>query len=113
MEAKHAAELASFGYKPEGSSEKGNIDTLVKAIAGVSVSSNADSAKPGKAAQRRAKKAKEEAAREQRIQEEQTNLVSDRMVEDEKLGRRLEPLGLTIHAKDSICQTAVSFKINQ
>lgn len=97
LEVKHAAELASFGYKPAGSSEKGNLDTLVKAIAGVSVSSNADSAKPGKAAKRREKKAKEEAAREQRIQEEQTNLVSDRMLEDEKLGRRLEPLGLTIH----------------
>ncbi|CAM0949206.1 unnamed protein product [Alopecurus aequalis] len=97
LEAKHAAELASFGYKPEGSSEKGNLDTLVKAIAGVSVSSNADSAKPGKAARRREKKAKEEAAREQRIEEEQTNLVSDRMVEDEKLEKRLEPLGLTIH----------------
>jgi OTU domain-containing protein 6 len=98
LEAKHAAELASFGYKPEGSSEKGNLETLVKAIAGVSVSSNADSAKqPGKAARRREKKAKEEAAREQRIQEEQTNLVSDRMVEDEKLEKRLEPLGLTVH----------------
>lgn len=98
LEAKHAAELASFGYKAEGSSQKGNLDTLVKAIAGVSVSSNADSAKqPGKAARRREKKAKEEAAREQRIQEEQTNLVSDRMVEDEKLEKRLEPLGLTIH----------------
>lgn len=98
LEAKHAAELASFGYKPAESSEKGNLDTLVKAIAGVSVSSNADSAKqPGKAAKRREKKAKEEAAREQRIQEEQTNLVSDRMVEDEKLEKRLEPLGLTIH----------------
>ncbi|VAI27830.1 unnamed protein product [Triticum turgidum subsp. durum] len=97
LEAKHAAELASFGYKPAESSEKGNLDTLVKAIAGVSVASNADSAKPGKAAKRREKKAKEEAAREQRIQEEQTNLVSDRMLEDEKLGRRLEPLGLTIH----------------
>jgi OTU domain-containing protein 6 len=98
LEAKHAAELASFGYKPEGSSEKGNLETLVKAIAGVSISSNADSTKqPGKAARRREKKAKEEAAREQRIQEEQTNLVSDRMVEDEKLEKRLEPLGLTIH----------------
>uniref|UniRef100_A0A0A9D4H0 OTU domain-containing protein n=1 Tax=Arundo donax TaxID=35708 RepID=A0A0A9D4H0_ARUDO len=94
LEAKHAAELASFGYK--GSSEKGNIDTLVKAIAGVSVSSNSDSAKPSKGARRREKKAKEEAAREQRIQEEQSNLVSDRMIEDEELEKKLEPLGLTI-----------------
>ncbi|XP_062214256.1 OVARIAN TUMOR DOMAIN-containing deubiquitinating enzyme 5-like [Phragmites australis] len=96
LEAKHAAELASFGYKPSGSSEKGNIDNLVKAIAGVSMSSNSDSAKPSKGARRREKKAKEEAAREQRIQEEQSNLVSDRMIEDEKLERKLEPLRLTI-----------------
>ncbi|WVZ60956.1 hypothetical protein U9M48_010903 [Paspalum notatum var. saurae] len=96
LEARHAAELASFGYKPTGRSEKGNLDNLVKAIAGVSVSSNPDSAKPSKGARRREKKAKEEAAREQRIQEEQSNLVSDRMIETEKLERKLEPLGLTI-----------------
>ncbi|KAL6843926.1 hypothetical protein ACP4OV_026497 [Aristida adscensionis] len=97
LEAKHAAELASFGYKSGSSSEKGNLDNLVKAIAGVSVSSNTDSAKPSKGAKRREKKAKEEAAREQRIQEEQNNLVSDRMIENEKLEKKLEPLGLTIH----------------
>lgn len=96
LEAKHAAELASFGYKPTGTSEKGNLDTLVKAIAGVSVSSNAESMKPGKAARRREKKAKEEAARDQRIEEEQANLVTDRMLEDEKLEKKLKPLGLTI-----------------
>ncbi|TVU44488.1 hypothetical protein EJB05_03931 [Eragrostis curvula] len=96
LEARHAAELASFGYKPSGSSDKGNLDNLVKAIAGVSVSSSSESAKPSKGARRREKKAKEEAAREQRIQEEQSNLVSDRMMEDEKLEKKLEPLGLTI-----------------
>ncbi|KAF8779011.1 hypothetical protein HU200_003117 [Digitaria exilis] len=96
LEARHAAELASFGYKPSGSSEKGNLDNLVKAIAGVSVSSNSESAKLSKGAKRREKKAKEEAAREQRIQEEQSNLVSDRMLENEKLEKKLEPLGLTI-----------------
>lgn len=96
LEANHAAELASFGYKPSGSSDKGNLDNLVKAIAGVSVYSNSDSAKPSKGARRREKKAKEEAAREQRIQEEQSNLVSDRVLENEKLERKLEPLGLTI-----------------
>ena len=68
----------------------------MKAIAGVSVSSNSDSTKPSKGARRREKKAKEEAAREQRIQEEQSNLVSDRVLENEKLERKLEPLGLTI-----------------
>ncbi|XP_006652836.1 OVARIAN TUMOR DOMAIN-containing deubiquitinating enzyme 5 [Oryza brachyantha] len=96
LEVKHAAELATFGYNSAGSSEKGNMDTLVKAIAGVSVTSNADSAKPSKGARRREKKAKEEAAREQRIQEEQNNLVSDRMIENENLEKKLEPLGLTI-----------------
>uniref|UniRef100_A0A0D9W9K9 OTU domain-containing protein n=1 Tax=Leersia perrieri TaxID=77586 RepID=A0A0D9W9K9_9ORYZ len=96
LEAKHAAELATFGYKSSGNSEKGNMDTLVKAIAGVSVTSTADSAKPSKGARRREKKAKEEAAREQRIQEEQNNLVSDRMIENEKLEKKLEPLGLSI-----------------
>jgi OTU domain-containing protein 6 len=87
-------ELASFGYKPSGSSDKANLDNLVKAIAGVSVS-NSESAKPSKGARRREKKAKEEAAREQQIQEEQSNLVSDHMI-DEKLKKKLEPLGLTI-----------------
>ncbi|KAG8066306.1 hypothetical protein GUJ93_ZPchr0004g39293 [Zizania palustris] len=96
LEAKHAKELATFGYKSSGSSEKGNMDTLVKAIAGVSVTSNVDSTKSSKSARRREKKAKEEAAREQRIQEEQNNLVSDRMIENEKLEKKLEPLGLTI-----------------
>jgi OTU domain-containing protein 6 len=67
----------------------------VKAIAGVSVS-NFESTKPSKGARRREKKAKEEAAREQRIQEEQSNLVSDRMIEDEKLKKKVEALGLTI-----------------
>jgi OTU domain-containing protein 6 len=67
----------------------------VKAVAGVSVS-NSESTKPSKGARHREKKAKEEAAREQRIQEEQSNLVSDRMIEDEKLKKKLEPLGLTI-----------------
>ncbi|XP_062212767.1 OVARIAN TUMOR DOMAIN-containing deubiquitinating enzyme 5-like [Phragmites australis] len=96
LEAKHAAELSSFGYKPSASSEKGNLDNLVKAIAGVSLSNSSDPAKPSKGARRREKKAKEEAAREQRIQEEQSNLVSDRMLENVKLEKKLEPLGLTI-----------------
>ncbi|OEL33404.1 OTU domain-containing protein 6B [Dichanthelium oligosanthes] len=96
LEAKHAVELASFGYKPSGNSEKGNLDNLVKAIAGVNMSSNSESAKPSKGVRRREKKAKEEAAREQRIQEEQSNLVSNRMLENEKLESKLEPLGLTI-----------------
>lgn len=60
------------------------------------MSSSSESAKPSKGARRREKKAKEEAAREQRIQEEQSNLVSDRLLENEKLERKLEPLGLTI-----------------
>lgn len=43
----HAAELASSGsgFKPSGISERGKFGDLVKAIAGVTVPSNSDSAK--------------------------------------------------------------------
>ncbi|GKV40762.1 hypothetical protein SLEP1_g48365 [Rubroshorea leprosula] len=52
---------------------------------------------PARSAKRRAKRAQQEAAREQRIQEEQNNIVSERMIEDEKLVKKLEPFGLTIN----------------
>lgn len=99
LKEKHAEELASLGYsttKTEGN-EKGNLDTLVKAIAGVSVTANqADNFKPSKSVKRREKRAQEEAAREQRIKEEQSNAISDKRIENEKLEKKLEPLGLTI-----------------
>ncbi|XP_004290542.1 PREDICTED: OTU domain-containing protein 6B-like isoform 2 [Fragaria vesca subsp. vesca] len=98
LKEKQAEELALLGYSSSNNGgEKSNLDTLVKAIAGVSVSSQPESAKPSKSSKRKVKRAQEDAAREQRIQEEQSNLVSDRMVEDEKLEEKLEPLGLTIN----------------
>ncbi|KAH0681590.1 hypothetical protein KY284_022675 [Solanum tuberosum] len=97
----HAGELASLGYSGDSNNdngkEKGNLDTLVKAIAGVSVSSQTDHSKPSKSVKRREKRAQQEAAREQRIQEEQSNIISDRVIENEKLERKLEPLGLTVN----------------
>lgn len=97
LKEKHAEELASLGYSTSDGKEKSNIDNLVKAIAGVSVTNQHDHSKPSKSAKRREKRAQQEAAREQRIQEEQSNIVSDRVVEDEKLEKRLEPLGLTVN----------------
>ncbi|KAB1228170.1 OTU domain-containing protein 6B [Morella rubra] len=85
LKEKHAEELASLGY------------SRMKAIAGVSVTSQPDQSKPSKSAKRRGKKAQQEAAREQRIQEEQSNIISDRMIEDEELERKLETLGLTVN----------------
>ncbi|KAK2994571.1 hypothetical protein RJ640_012738 [Escallonia rubra] len=97
LKEKQAEELASLGYSNSNGKEKANIDTLVKAIAGVSVTSQADHSKPSKSVKRREKRAQQEAAREQRIQEEQSNIISDRMIEDEKLENKLEPLGLAVH----------------
>lgn len=99
LKERHAEELASLGYTSSSNNneeKKGDLDTLVKAIAGVSVSGQPDHSKPSKSVKRREKRAQEEAAREQRIQEEQDNLVSDRMIEKEKLEKKLEPLGLKI-----------------
>ncbi|XP_022758070.1 OTU domain-containing protein 6B-like [Durio zibethinus] len=97
LKEKHAKELASLGYSDSNGNDKSNIDNLVKAIAGVSVAPLQDHPKPSKGARRREKRAQQEAAREQRIQEEQSTIVSDRMIEDEKLERKFEPLGLVIN----------------
>lgn len=97
LKERHAEELASAGYGGSNRKEKGDLDSLVKAIAGVSVTNRADKSKPSKSVQRREKRAQQEAAREQRIQEEQSNIVSERATENEKLQRKLEPLGLTIN----------------
>ncbi|KMS98633.1 hypothetical protein BVRB_3g070310 [Beta vulgaris subsp. vulgaris] len=101
LKEKHAQELSSLGYisssKVDGN-DRGNLDTLVKAIAGVSVASAANNNhKPSKSVKRREKRAQEEAAREQRIKEEQSSIVSDRTVENELLEKKLGPLGLTIY----------------
>ncbi|RVX20915.1 OTU domain-containing protein 6B [Vitis vinifera] len=97
LKEKQAAELASIGYSSGSGKEKSNLDNLVKAIAGVSVTSQAEHSRPSKSAKRREKRAQQEAAREQRIQEEQSNIVSDRMIENEILEKKLEPLGLTVN----------------
>ncbi|KAI3715029.1 hypothetical protein L6452_21994 [Arctium lappa] len=100
LKEKHVAELASVGYASSTTSGEGkenNIEILAKAIAGVSVTNQAEHSKPSKSAKRKEKRAQQEAAREQRIQEEQSNIVSDRMVENEKLQKKLEPLGLLVH----------------
>ncbi|XP_057964804.1 OVARIAN TUMOR DOMAIN-containing deubiquitinating enzyme 5 [Malania oleifera] len=93
----HAEELASLGYCSSNGKEKTDLDNLVKAIAGVSVATHADHSKPSKSVKRRGKRAQQEAEREQRIQEEQSSIVSDRIIENEKLERKLEPLGLTVN----------------
>ncbi|OMO63742.1 Ovarian tumor, otubain [Corchorus capsularis] len=97
LKEKHAEELASLGYSNSNEKDKSNMDNLVKAIAGVSVTTHQDHSKPSKGARRREKRAQQEAAREQRIQDEQSNIVSDRQIEDERLEKKLEPLGFTIN----------------
>ncbi|KAL5730276.1 ubiquitinyl hydrolase 1 [Ranunculus cassubicifolius] len=99
LKEKHAKELASLGYTASTGKEKKDldIDIIVNAIAGVSVTSQGDHSKASKSVKRREKRAQEEAAREQRIQEEQSNMVSDRVIENEKLEKKLEPLGLKVH----------------
>ncbi|KAG0497559.1 hypothetical protein HPP92_002250 [Vanilla planifolia] len=97
LKTRQSEELASLGYKNEDAPGKSNLDNLVMAIAGVSVTSHGESAKPSKGVRRRERRAQQEAERELRIQEEQSNLVSDRMIENEKLEKKLMPLGLTVN----------------
>lgn len=94
LKDKHTAELASLGFKTSNK-EKGDLENLVMAIAGVSVESIPS--KPSKSAKKRNKRAQQEAERERRIQEEQSEIVSDRMIEDVKLLKKLVPIGLKIH----------------
>ncbi|KAF6146439.1 hypothetical protein GIB67_037739 [Kingdonia uniflora] len=95
LKEKQAKELTSFGFS-NGKEKSNDLDTLVKAIASASINSLGNSSKPNKGLKRREKRAQEEAAREQRIEEEQSNIVSTRMVEDDKLKKKLEPLGLSV-----------------
>lgn len=96
LKSRHSEELASLGFK-SSTTKNADTDSLAMAIAGVSVTTPTESTKPSKGAKRRGKRAQEESVREQRIQEEQNNIVSDRMVENEKLEKKLEPLGFTIN----------------
>ncbi|KAL1567997.1 OVARIAN TUMOR DOMAIN-containing deubiquitinating enzyme 5 [Salvia divinorum] len=98
LKERQAEELASLGFNSSSSSQKGKLDDLVvKAIAGVSITNKAEQPKLSKSAKKHKKRAEQDAAREQRIQEEQSQIVSDRMIEDEKLEKKLEPLGFTIN----------------
>ncbi|XP_047336687.1 OVARIAN TUMOR DOMAIN-containing deubiquitinating enzyme 5-like [Impatiens glandulifera] len=98
LKQQQSNELASLGFGDSKGNEKKNVDNLVKAIAGVSLTPQIDhGSKPSKGMKRREKKAQQEAAREQRIQEEQSNIVSERTIENENLERKLEPLGLMIN----------------
>ncbi|XP_022150246.1 OTU domain-containing protein 6B-like [Momordica charantia] len=101
LKKKHTEELASLGYSNKNSNsngnEKNNLDNLVKAIAGVSMTAQSDHSKPSKSTKRREKRAQQEAERDRRIEEEQSNIVSNRMVENEQLEKKLGPLGLTVH----------------
>lgn len=96
LKEKHADELSTLGFGSSNGNEKSSLDSLVKAIAGVSVTNQPDHSKVSKAKQRRDRRAQQEAEREQRIQAEQSDIVSDRMVENEKLEKKLKPLGLTV-----------------
>lgn len=97
LKDKHTAELASLGFKTN--KEKGDLENLVMAIAGVSVCPPSEGipSKPSKSAKKRGKRAQQEVERERRIQEEQSGIVSDRMIEDVKLLKKLVPIGLKIH----------------
>ncbi|KAG6386719.1 hypothetical protein SASPL_151892 [Salvia splendens] len=98
LKERQADELASLGFNSSSSSQKGKLDDLVvKAIAGVSITNKAEQPKLSKSAKKHKKRAEQDAAREQRIQEEHSQIVSDRMIEDEKLEEKLEPLGFTIN----------------
>lgn len=97
LKEQHAEELASLGYADGNGTAKGNLDNLVKAIAGVSVTTQIESSKPSKSMKRREKRAQQDAAREQRIEEEQHSIVNDRLIENEKLEKKLGPLGLTVN----------------
>ncbi|MBA0804299.1 hypothetical protein Gohar_003889 [Gossypium harknessii] len=100
IELKKAAAKGRLNRRLKRSShngnDKSNTDNLVKAIAGVSVAPQQGHPKTSKGAKRREKRAQQEAAREQRIQEEQSSIMSDIMIEDEKFERKLKPLGFTI-----------------
>ncbi|KAL8478892.1 hypothetical protein ACS0TY_030689 [Phlomoides rotata] len=98
LKERQAEELASLGFNSSSNgNKKGGLDSLVKAIAGVSVANEPGQPKLSKSAKKHKKKAQQEADREQRIEEEQSKIVSDRILEDEKLEQKLEPLGFTIN----------------
>lgn len=93
MKARHSKELASLGFQGEEKEETASLDTLVKAIAGVTTSGGPQQTRVSKGQKFRDKRAQQAAEREQRIQEEQNNIVNERAIEDQKLQKKLSPLG--------------------
>ncbi|KAG4921497.1 hypothetical protein JHK84_050373 [Glycine max] len=71
------------GSKAKQKAKKRQVEE--KAIAGVSVTSQLEDTKVSKAKQRRDKRSQQEAEREQRIQAEQSDIISDRVIENKKL----------------------------
>ncbi|EFJ17779.1 hypothetical protein SELMODRAFT_233669 [Selaginella moellendorffii] len=99
MKERQARELATLGFAGSEDTNAGRLDGLVRAIAGVGVSSAAAVAAPpriSKGKKWRDRRAQQDAEREQRIQDEQALLVSDRKVEEDVLAAKLQPLGLSL-----------------
>lgn len=97
LKAKHEEELVSLGYKNNSSNGTMDVNDIIMGVSGMSTFQGDHPSKPNKSRKRKEKRAQQEAAREQRIQEEQSSIVSDRMIENEKLERKLEPLALTVN----------------
>ncbi|KAL2649629.1 hypothetical protein R1flu_017757 [Riccia fluitans] len=95
LKARHVKELASLGIRVD-EKEVNSIEVKVKAIAGVSLNGPSASQKPSKGQKWRDRRAQQEAEREQRIQEEQNNIVSQRVLEEQQLEAKLGPLGYTL-----------------
>ncbi|KAG6542239.1 hypothetical protein Mapa_016367 [Marchantia paleacea] len=95
LKARHVKELASLGI-PVDDKEVNSIEVKVKAIAGVSLNGTNNQVRPSKGQKWRDRRAQQEAEREQRIQEEQNNVVSERVLEDQQLEGKLGPLGYTL-----------------
>ncbi|XP_042487857.1 OVARIAN TUMOR DOMAIN-containing deubiquitinating enzyme 5-like [Macadamia integrifolia] len=88
---RHSQEPASLGYSNSNGKENNNLDTsVIKTIAGVSITTQGDTSKPSRSLKKNEKIAQQEAAREQRIQDEQSSIKRDRMIENEMLERKLE-----------------------
>lgn len=95
---RQAKELAALGFgEKEAESAEGkkpdDMDTLIRAIAGTSAGQQRG---PSKAQKRRDAKMKQEVEREQRIQQEQSGVVSERVIENQRLAEKLSPLGLAL-----------------
>ncbi len=96
LRARHAKELASLGFQSEDTKDVKGIETLVKAIAGVSTTAASQQARLSKGQKWRDRRVQQAAEREQRIKEEQESVVSDRVLEDQELERKLHPLGFSL-----------------